>query len=82
MVSADMAQQVDLDNRDQVMAVLEANVITAEAVAELTGLAVKSIYVYHGRDRVEFPEPMPFSTQRCLFWWRPDILDWIETRRA
>jgi predicted DNA-binding transcriptional regulator AlpA len=77
-----MRRRVDLDNRDQVTAFLDENVLNAEKVGELIGVARNSVYVYAGRDRLDFPEALDFGTERCKFWWRQDILDWIEARRA
>jgi predicted DNA-binding transcriptional regulator AlpA len=77
-----MARQVDLDNRDQVVAFLDEHVLNAEKVGELAGLTRNSVYVYAGRDGLGFPEPLPFGSPRCQFWLRQDILNWIETRRA
>jgi hypothetical protein len=32
---------------------------------------------------MEFPEPIAqISSTRCKFWWRQDVLDWIESRRT
>jgi predicted DNA-binding transcriptional regulator AlpA len=83
MVVTDMSGQVDWDNRDEVFAWLRDNVLSSERVAELTGLAQKSIYVYSGRPGMHFPEPIPWiSSERCKLWWRRDIEVWLESRRA
>jgi len=62
-----MARQVDLDNRDQVVAFLDEHVLNAEKVGELAGLTRNSVYVYAGRDGLGFPQPLPFLTRQ-----RPD----------
>jgi predicted DNA-binding transcriptional regulator AlpA len=82
-MSTEMGQQVDLDNREEVFEWLGHHVLNVIKVAELTGLARNSIYVYSWRPEMEFPEPIAqISSTRCKFWWRQDVLDWIESRRT
>ena len=56
-----------------------SELLDAQQVADLIGLSSrKSISIYRKR-YPDFPEPV-LVRERCIFWHRRDVIDWLRTR--
>lgn len=70
--SADMANRVD-----------PADLIDAQAVAELLGLSQRSSVATYRKRYPDFPRPVvDMGAGRCLLWLRTDVKDWQRLRHA
>jgi predicted DNA-binding transcriptional regulator AlpA len=82
-MTTDMGRQVDPDNRAEVAALFGDQIMDSTQVAKMVGLASRnSVYVYLGRPQMRFPKPIYSSGRFCKLWFRPDILNWLESRRT
>ena len=59
---------------------LPARAIRVARVCDLTGLSRASVWRF-ARDDPEFPKPFRISDATTA-WHEPDILTWVETKRA
>lgn len=65
--------------REELLAAIKNQLMTSEQVAKLTGIAVRSVSIYHTVEPFRMPKPDIFLGRTPL-WWRETIEEWDATR--
>lgn len=65
--------------REELLTAIQRQMMTAQMVADHSGIAVRSVSIYHTVEPYRMPKPDIFLGRTPL-WWRETIENWDATR--
>lgn len=65
--------------KEELLSAIQRQMMTAEQVAKLTGIATRSVSIYHTVEPKRMPAP-DIYLGRTPLWWRETIEEWDATR--